>query len=234
MINKDTKLYGSFARKAGSRGCKIFNNAFRYHDLNSIYKSFSIESIEEGVSSARCLGFHGFAVTMPFKSDVLNFVDIATDEVLKIGAANTVIRESTGAYKAYNTDYIAAFEYIKKEKVHLSHINMHDTILNFARDNVVKIFVLGDGGYARAVKYALGSLHISFENIKRKNWKEIGEIENSIIYNCTPVKNIAGYKNCAFIDCDTSTLTGRKLGMIQASHQYRLYTGLNFPFNYNS
>ena len=233
MINKDTKLFGSFAKVAGSRGCKIFNNAFRYHDLNAIYKSFSIDNIAEGVLSARCLNFSGFAVTMPFKKDVLKFVDNLSPAVVKIGAANTVILEKDG-YKAYNTDYIAAMEYIRNEEIYLDSIGSSVTALNLVKDYNINLFVLGDGGYATAVKYALDSLNLPFQSIKRDNWIDIEALKNTIVYNCTPVKDINLNKSNSFIDCNTNSKTGRKLGMIQASHQYMLYTGLNFPFNYVS
>ena len=38
MINKDTEIYCSFAKKAGNVGCKVFNTAFKYYDMNKIYK----------------------------------------------------------------------------------------------------------------------------------------------------------------------------------------------------
>ena len=41
-INSETKLYGSFSLKAGNLGCKLFNEAFQKHNINAIYKSFSI------------------------------------------------------------------------------------------------------------------------------------------------------------------------------------------------
>ena len=233
MINRETRVYGSFAKRAGNRGCKIFNNAFRYHELNSIYKSFSIENIESGVLSARCLNFSGFAVTMPFKKEVLNFVDIISSDVDKMGAANTIILEKDG-YKAYNTDYIAAMEYIKNEIICLEGADLKGSIYDLVKEKDIKLFILGNGGYASAVKHASERLDIPFQNIKRESWTDIESIENSIVYNCTPVESIVLDKSNFFIDCNTASNTGRKLGMIQASHQYMLYTGLNFPFNYIS
>tara|TARA_B100000161_G_C33238395_1_gene275920 strand:- start:108 stop:335 length:228 start_codon:yes stop_codon:yes gene_type:complete len=72
MIDKNTKLYGSFSIKAGSVGCRIFNTSFKYNNINAIYKSFSIE---DAVKSAKCLSFSGFAVIMPFKSHIIKFLD---------------------------------------------------------------------------------------------------------------------------------------------------------------
>ena len=52
-------------------------------------------------------GIKGFAITMPFKIDVLDYVHDISDVVADIGAANTIINED-GYLTAYNTDYLAA------------------------------------------------------------------------------------------------------------------------------
>ncbi len=63
----------------------------------------------------------------------------------------------------------------------------------------------------------------------RENWDIISTIgTNVIVYNCTPVENIQ-VNTSRFIDCIVTTKTGRELASIQASHQFKLYTGLEFP-----
>ena len=74
MINKDTKIYCSFAKEAGNVGCKVFNSAFNYYGLDAIYKSFSINDIKSAVDAVRTLDIKGFAVSMPYKYKVLDFV----------------------------------------------------------------------------------------------------------------------------------------------------------------
>ena len=80
MINKDTKIYCSFAKEAGNVGCQVFNSAFNYYGLDSIYKSFSINNIKSAVDSVRTLDIKGFAVTMPFKIEV---IDYFSDQIKK-------------------------------------------------------------------------------------------------------------------------------------------------------
>jgi shikimate dehydrogenase len=72
-IDKDTLLFGSFSEKAGNVGCLIFNKCFQYYKLNAIYKSFSIDNLHDAIISAKCLGFSGFAVSMPFKNKILTY-----------------------------------------------------------------------------------------------------------------------------------------------------------------
>ena len=212
-INKDTKVYGSFAKEAGNTGCKSFNSAFYYYQMNAIYKSFSVDSIEDAVNAAKALDFKGFAITMPYKKEVLKYVDDLSFEVEKIGAANTILN-SGGKLTAYNTDYYAA-----------------KTLLSKNSDNFDKtLYILGNGGYAAAVKEAASSIGYHCEVITRNNWHKIEEIKNSIVYNCTPVPNIVCDRSNVFIDCLTTTETGRFLAATQASHQFKIYTGQEWPF----
>ena len=44
------------------------------------------------------------------------------------------------------------------------------------------------------------------------------------------VENIKVDESNTFIDCIVTTKTGKRLAAIQASHQFKLYTGLEFPF----
>lgn len=205
IINKDTSIYGSFAKKAGNKGCALFNSAFEFYGMNAIYKSFSVDDIKWATAAALCLDIKGFAVTMPYKTDILSCVSDHSEEVSDIGAANTVVNKN-GKLKAYNTDYLAA-----------------KTILSEAPKK--PLYILGDGGYSKAVQYAAKSIGLEYEIIKRINWGDIGNIADSIVYNCTPEKNIKVAYSNNFIDCSVDSDTGRRLGKIQAGHQFELYTG---------
>ena len=209
IINKDTAIYASFAKQAGNNGCVLFNNAFEFYKLNAIYKSFSTDNIMAAVEAARTLDIKGFAVTMPYKTDILKHVDDHSDEVDKIGAANTVTNKD-GHLKAYNTDYLAA-----------------KTILSDAPKK--PLYILGDGGYSKAVQYAARSIGLEYEIIKRSNWGDIGNIQDSIVYNCTPEERVKISCSNNFIDCLVNSVTGRRLGKIQAGHQFELYTGEPAP-----
>ncbi|QDP51401.1 MAG: hypothetical protein GOVbin630_99 [Prokaryotic dsDNA virus sp.] len=214
MINKDTKIYGSFSREKGNTGTKIFNTCFQYYDLNALYRSFSVDNIGEAVRAARCLKFAGFAVSMPFKTEISGYMDVMSEEASKIGAINTVINKD-GVLHGYNTDYFAARDLLGK----FSH---------------KKIIILGNGGYAAAVKAAASNLSLNYKLITRHNWEQLQSLNNEIIYNCTPVENIDVKKNNVFIDGITTTPTGHYLALLQASYQFKLYTGLDFPLRLNN
>ena len=215
-INKDTEIYCSFAKKAGNTGCQMMNSAFYYYGLNKIYKSFSVDNIENAVNAVRTLNIKGFAITMPYKKEVLNYVD-EIDTSAKVGAANTVINDK-GKLKAHNTDYLAALEYLSYYK-------------NKDYKDWDKFYILGNGGYALAVKAAAKELDMEFIEVNRDNWSILPTINHCLIYNCTPVENLDYlHKNNHFINCIVTSESGHALATLQASYQFKLYTGLKFPY----
>lgn len=207
LINKDTSLYCSFAKYAGNKGCIFHNHGFNVYKINAIYKSFSVEKIKEAMQAMKILDIKGAGITMPFKIEVLEYLDIITDPVKEIGACNTVINNN-GILIGYNTDYLAVKDYLN---------NL----------NIKELTILGNGGYSKAVQYVCKLLGINTNIITRDNWNNIKNINNTTIFNCTPVDNI-NCPNCRFIDCIVTTETGRKLAALQARYQFKLYTGIDY------
>lgn len=215
MINKDTQLCISLAKRAGNFGCFVHNAAFKKMNLNFIYKSFSVEenNLAQAVDAMRALGIRGAGITMPYKISVLEYVDEYSEEVLAIGATNTIVNDC-GKLKAYNTDYFSSYAVLSR----------------YADRGLVHI--LGNGGFSRAVQYAAKRHNYDINVVTRENWNTIASIEEGVIFNCTPVENIIANKRVPFIDCLVSTKSGQELAILQASKQFELYTRANFPLEY--
>ena len=202
-INKDTKMYGSLSERAGSLGCKFFNTAFEKHNINSIYKSFSVNNISKALISAKILKFSGFAVSMPFKVEILDHVDEIDPAVKAIGAANTIVNDN-GVLKAYNTDWMGVYNYLLPNKPN-------------------KLFILGNGGFSKAVEYACNQLDIPYEVVTRKDWDKVPNLEGTI-FNATPVDvEVKG----TLIDGRPFTESGKQIAALQAEEQYKIYTNGN-------
>ena len=197
FVNKDTKIYCSFSSNPGNNGCVFFNKKFSENNINAIYKSFYSNDIKKSVEAVKTLGISGFAVSMPFKFDVIRCVDAVDPIAKEIGAANT-ITNINGILKAYNTDWIGAREMIR---------------------GLDSLTILGNGGFSRAVQYACKHLEIPFSVITRKNWDLIESL-NTPIFNTTPeeIKN-----NGNLIDGRPFTDQGRIISEIQAKEQYTIY-----------
>ena len=148
---------------------------------------------------------------MPYKIEVLKYVSEVDEAVKSIGAANTVLNQG-GSLCAYNTDASAAFLFLSKY------------------DNQKKLYIIGNGGYAKAVRWAALTHKFNIEQITRDSWADIRHIKSSIVYNCTPVdiSPLVDQSNI-FIDCSVKSKTGKKLANLQASRQFELYTNLEWP-----
>ncbi|AHF15585.1 shikimate dehydrogenase family protein [Niabella soli] len=92
----------------------------------------------------------GFNVTIPYKQEVLRFLDEVDSEAAAIGACNC-IKITAGRLKGYNTD-AAAFE---------------TTLLQQLQAHHTHALILGTGGAARAVKYVLNKLGITYKYVSR-------------------------------------------------------------------
>jgi shikimate dehydrogenase len=206
MINKDTLVFGSFSKKAGNVGCLFFNTEFQKRGINAIYKSFSIVSIQDAVAAAKCLGFSGFAVSMPFKTEIIQYLDEVDEIVKKTNSCNTVLIRNSRLF-GYNTDYIAVNE-----------------VLSMANS---PLYILGNGGYSKTVQFCARELGLSYEVITRETWDRIASIRNSTVFNCTPVELIRVDSSNDFIDCIVSTPTGADLALKQATAQLELYLAMS-------
>ena len=215
-INKDTIVCISIAKKAGNFGTTIYNHVFEKLEMNFLYKSFSTESPEDALLGARALGIRGISVTMPYKTDVLKYVDKVSPEVKFINAANTIVNDGQ-TLTAYNTD------------VDSSSALLSETA------NKKDLYILGKGGFSKAVQYSAKDLFENIHIITRSNWKSIQEIKSGVVFNCTPVKELSKIfqgNDIEFIDCDVNSPSGKRLAILQAARQFELYTGREFLTEY--
>lgn len=216
IINNRTKVYISLAKSAGNFGCTIHNAAFQYHNINSLYKSFSIDNLDDAIKGIKAFKISGAGVTMPYKMEIIKYLDEASPEVIQTGSCNTVILNEHNRLIGYNTDCYST-----------------RIILSKYRDIYSKLFILGDGGFSKAVQYSAEQLKFDFEIITRSNWYKIKSVD-SLVFNCTPVENIIIPSGLNYIDCLINTSSGQDLSILQASKQFELYTGIKFPIDYIS
>lgn len=113
-------------------------------------------------------GICGFNVTVPYKQAIIPHLDALSPEALSIGAVNCVTLEG-GRLVGHNTD-APAFRQSLQTLLHTLHL---------APDSA---FILGTGGAARAVAYALGQLGISYRFVSRTPER----YPNAIGYNQLP------------------------------------------------
>lgn len=116
----------------------IHSIAAEYNDLDISYSAYDVapKSLARAMDGVRSLSIDGLNVTVPYKVDVMEFLDEISDEARAIGAVNTIVREGE-FLKGYNTDAEGFIKSVKK---------------NGATDPAGKtVLVYGAGGAARAV-----------------------------------------------------------------------------------
>jgi shikimate dehydrogenase len=177
-------LYGLIGYPLGHSFSKqYFTEKFEREGLvDCFFESFPIPSIDQFPDLlAANPALMGLGVTIPYKEQVLQFVDELSDEVKKIGATNS-IKISGNKLIAYNTD-IVGFE---------------QSFSRLLQPHHTKALVLGSGGASKAVQYVLDKMGIDFLVVTRKaaskgltlQYDDIDQgimAEYSIIINCTPV-----------------------------------------------
>jgi shikimate dehydrogenase len=131
---------------------KFFRDGLRdYH-----YELYPLKNIDELMNLLKenpelC----GLNVTIPYKEQVLKFLNEIDNDAKKIGAVN-VIKISDGFLKGFNTDSDAFFDTMKKW---------------FPNGKDSKALILGTGGSSKAVQEALEKLEIPFETVSREEGK---------------------------------------------------------------
>lgn len=128
------------------------------------------ENLEDFLSRS---DIQGLNVTIPYKKAVLAFCQELSDDVLRIGAANTIVMKK-GKLCAYNTD-IAGFKYM----IEKSNINVSGK----------KCVILGAGGASKAARCGLEDLGArEIVIVTREGYDALGlHADADIIVNTTPV-----------------------------------------------
>ena len=160
---------------------QYFNNKFKTENLNDcVFDLFPIENVD---SFPELLHAHkdlkGFAVTIPYKQTIINFLTSIDEAASEIGAVNC-IKISSQNIIGFNTDVIG-FE---------------NSIKPILKPNHKKAMILGTGGGSKAAQFVFKKLGIEFllvsrsKNQQRIQYQDIDELicaDYNIIVNATPV-----------------------------------------------
>jgi shikimate dehydrogenase len=154
-----------------------FHDKFRKANItNSTYQLFDLKSISEVEELFQTKELKGFNVTIPYKEEIIPYLDELSPEAQKIGAVNCVKIQNNKKI-GFNTDAFG-FENSLKPLLEKHH---------------QKALILGDGGAAKAVKFILTKLEIDYQSVTRKGELRFPDLdkeiisEHPLIINCTPV-----------------------------------------------
>ncbi len=168
-----------------SFSAKYFSEKFEREHIEAEYSLYPIGiedlrlKIEDLLDS-----LDGFNVTMPYKQEIIPYLERLDDTAREVGAVNVVHRRV-----GYNTDCLGFMESIQP----------------LLRKEDKKALVLGTGGASKAVCYGLKQLGVRPTLVSRKPKAEMLGYEDltkdvmaahTVIVNCTPLGMLPDVESC--------------------------------------
>lgn len=163
---------------------KYFGYKFQNENIsNCQYDLFEINNIHLVDNVFQLKNLQGFNVTIPYKHDIMKYMDDFDHSAKKVGAVNVVKIDEDGKKTGYNSDYYG----------------FRTSLENWLPDlGNYKALILGTGGAAKAVIAVLNDLSIPFLKISRDPEKgDLSYVELSmqrgvlkshrLIINATPL-----------------------------------------------
>ena len=113
----------------------IHNKAFEATHTNGVYVAWEVEATDlaETVANVRRYQMFGINLSMPYKEQVMSYLDQSSEEARLIGAVNTVVNRE-GTLIGYNTDGKGFFKSLPSFKI-----------------SGKRMVLLGAGGAAKAI-----------------------------------------------------------------------------------
>ena len=192
--NKNNKLYGLLGKNIEySFSRNYFSNKFKtlgYTDHE--YVNFDLQQISElsEVLATKKEVLSGINVTIPYKQEVMPFLDTIDEDAKNIGAVNTLKFLEDGSIKGFNTDYYG----------------FKNSIQPLMKSHHKKALILGSGGASKAIAYAFEKMGVAYKFVSRtkKNdevltYAELNETiikEYTIIIDSTPLGTFPDIETC--------------------------------------
>ena len=189
-MSEEQKTYGLVGKSISySFSEKYFTEKFKKNKIqNCTYKNFDLNNIKDIVSILKENDLKGLNITIPYKEQVLSYLDEIEDNAKLIGAINTIKINKDKTLTGYNTDFIGFINTLRP------HIN----------SNCKKALILGTGGASKAIEYGLKKLNIESKKVSRN--KKKGDLtyleidsdlikEYQIIINTTPLGTYPDIEN---------------------------------------
>lgn len=184
----------------------FFNQKFEDEGLDAEYENYeitTIESLPEIVDTTPEL--KGLNVTIPYKRQVMDYLDTVSPEAARVGAVNVIRikrQEKKTILKGYNSDVIGFAQSIEPmlEKYHK------------------KALILGTGGASNAVDFVLKNLGLQTQKVsrtKKENAIEYKDVtaetveEYNVIVNCTPCGMYPNTEECPMLPYEA--MNGRNI-----------------------
>jgi shikimate dehydrogenase len=210
FLNLKTKFFFSISNNPSTRGSNFYNKFFK--KKNFIYLPLKIKNkiiFKEIIIflKKKIINFGGASISMPYKEEIMKYVDKKDITVKVTKNANTIIL-SKNKLISYNTDYLAAKKILKNIRyqnvILIGAGALAKTFLSLQKNKNVYVVNKSKKNISKLNK-------LSFKIIKF-NFSEVNKIKNFIVINTTPsinkikIYNYINFNNAKLIiDCPISS-----------------------------
>ncbi len=163
-LTRRTRVYAVIGDPIGhSLSPRLHNAGFQARRMDAVYVPVLVRDLRDFLGTIEPLGIAGFSVTLPHKEAILRYLDDCDPLAAEIGAVNTVVVRGGGKLYGYNTDYVGVLRALEtfgtlSHKSPTRRTGALATQGSAARGLTIagsRVLVLGAGGSARAVAFAL-------------------------------------------------------------------------------
>ncbi|MCR5613508.1 type I 3-dehydroquinate dehydratase [Treponema sp.] len=144
-LSEATKIYGITGYPLPfTSSPELHNRGYIKNNLNAVYVPIRSPKIADVLEFCDSVGVEGLSVTIPHKETVLAEIDDIDEKVAEIRASNTLVKKN-GRWVGYNTD-ASGFAKALKDFLGVEKLKRR------------RVAIIGAGGAARAVAYAVKML----------------------------------------------------------------------------
>jgi shikimate dehydrogenase len=176
-----SQIYGLLGKSLKhSFSPNFFKHYFNEHQINAEYHLFELEHVKD-VRKVFEMNPAGLNVTIPYKEEIIPFLDELDETAKLIGAVNVIAFEN-GKKVGYNTD---AFGF-------------HQSIKPFLTFHHERALIFGTGGASKAIAHVFKSIGLDVIFVSRNPNEESNQFHYSdvneemisackVLVNCTPI-----------------------------------------------
>jgi shikimate dehydrogenase len=212
MISTNTSLYCVIGNPIKhSKSPLIHNYIFQKLNIDAVYLAFEIKDLKAFFTFVRDTNVKGISITIPHKVESIKYIDEVEPIIEKIKAINTV-KNKNGKLIGYNTDIVGV---IKAFETNGTKSLKGKTSL-----------ILGSGGVARAVIWALVEMGTESITIAGRTLEKLEELKNEVIPHFKNIETISLSKVSEIIKNTDVIANCTPIGMIPNTEESPIDTNL--------
>lgn len=163
FVKGDTKVFGLLGNPVEhSISPQIHNTLSKKMGINSVYVPYHVTNLKDALLGAHAMGIAGLNVTIPFKKEVIPFLQGMDKDAIEVGAVNTLVRTKEG-FTGCNTDILGVIKTFSVNKIDIEN---------------KYVLIIGAGGAAYAAAIAAARCNASkifIANRTNKNAENVAQ-----------------------------------------------------------